>query len=82
MYSVFFLNLPRDAQGRPCSASGMFVSRKVKSFQEIMRNLVFKFRCRLTLSMNDLVMCSLYANVVSSSKLRKHWDRLLLIGTP
>ena len=77
----FFLNLTRDAQGRPCSASGMFVSRKVKSFQEIMRNLVFKFRCRLNLSMNELVISSLYANVVASSKLRKHWDRLLLIGT-
>ena len=41
----YFLRLPRDEQGRPCSASGMFVSRKVKSFQEILRNVVYKFRC-------------------------------------
>ena len=25
-----FLRLPRDEQGRPCSSSGMFVSRKVR----------------------------------------------------
>ena len=33
----FLLGLPRDEQGRPCSASGMFASRKVKSLQEIIR---------------------------------------------
>ena len=48
----FLLRLPRDEQGRPCSASEMFVSRKVKSFQEILRNVVFKFQCRLKLSQN------------------------------
>ena len=38
-----FLRLPRDAQGRPCSASGMFASRNIKSLQEILRNVVYKF---------------------------------------
>ena len=77
----YFLGLPRDAQGRPCSASGMFVTRKVKSLQEIMRNLVFKFQCRLNLSVNELVVSTLNANVIMRSKLRKHWDNILLIGT-
>ena len=72
-----FLRLPRDEQGRPCSASGMFVSRKVRSFQEIIRNLVFKFQCRLNLSQNDLVVCNLFSNVLDRSKLRKLWYKLL-----
>ena len=77
----YFLGLPRDAQGRPCSASGMFVTRKVKSLQEIMRNLVFKFQSRLNLSVNELVVSTLNANVIMRSKLRKHWDNILLIDT-
>lgn len=31
----FLLCLPRDAEGRPCSVSDMFVSRNIKSFKEI-----------------------------------------------
>ena len=77
----FFLRLPRDDQGRPCSASGMFVPRKVKSFQEIMRNLVYKFKCRINTSENELVMNTLYPSVTAWSKVRKHWDRVILIDT-
>ena len=73
----FFLRLPRDAEGRPCSASGMFVNRKVKSFQEILRNVVFKFQCRLNLSQNDLVKSTLFVHITERSKLRKHWNKLL-----
>ena len=73
----FFLQLPRDAQGRPCSASGMFVNNKVRSFPEILRNLVFKFQCRLSTSQNELVMCTLFDNVLNRSKLRKHWNNIL-----
>ena len=74
----FLLRLPRDAQGRPCSASGMFVNRKVRSFQEILRNVIFKFRCRLDASQNELVKCTLFRNIINSSKRRSHWNRLLL----
>ena len=77
----FLLGLPWDEQGRPCSASGMFANRKVKSLQEILRNLIYKFQCRLNVSKNDLVRCTLYRFVVSKSKLRKHWNRLLLVQT-
>ena len=73
----FLLGLPWDEQGRPCSASGMFASRRVKSLQEILRNLIYKFQCRLDLSDNDIVRCTLYRSVVRKSKLRKHWNRLL-----
>ena len=73
----FFLRLPRDEDGRPCSASGMFVTRKIKSFQEILRNVVLKFRCRLDASENELVKSTLFRNVANISKLRKHWTNLL-----
>ena len=72
-----FLWLPRDVQGRSCSASGMFISRKVKSFQEIIRNMVYKFQCRLNVSANELVSCTLFNDIKNRSKLRKHWNRIL-----
>ena len=75
----FLLGLPRDEQGRPCSASGMFASRKVKSLQEILRNLIYKFMCRLDVSDNDIVCCTLSQSVTRISKLRKHWNRLLFV---
>ena len=75
----FLLGLPRDEQGRPCSASGMFASRRVKSLQEILRNLIYKFMCRLDVSDNDLVRSILSQSVTRISKLRKHWNRLLFV---
>ena len=75
----YFLRLPRDEQGRPCSASGMFVTRRLRSFQEIMRHGVFKFINRLDASTNVLVKCTLFKNVKDSSKLRKHWNSLLQV---
>ena len=76
----FLLDLPRDEEGRPCSASGMFVSRNVKSFDEILRNVVFKFQSRLELSNNELVCSFLNVNDHHSSRLKKHWERLLFVG--
>ena len=75
----FLLGLPWDEQGRPCSASTMFANRKVKSLQEILRNLIYKFMCRLDISDNDIVHCTLYRCVTRNSKLRKHWNRLLFV---
>ena len=75
----FLLGLPWDEQGRPCSASAMFTSRKVKSLQEILRNLIYKFICRLDISDNDFVRCTLYRCVTRNSKLRKHWNRLFFV---
>ena len=74
-----FLKLPRDEQGRPCSASGMFANRRVKSFEEILRNVVFKFQCRIDLSENLLVKSTLFAHIRERSKLRKHWNKILHI---
>ena len=74
----FFLGLPRDAEGRACSASMMFVTRKVKSFQEIMRNLVYRFKCRVLSADNEIVRCTLFPNVSQKSRQLKHWNRVLL----
>ena len=73
-----FLRLPRDAQGRPCSSSGMFACRNIKSLPEILRNAVYTFQCRLNVSNDILVKCTLFRNVKEKSKLRNHWSRLLL----
>ena len=59
----YLLRFPRDGQGRPCSASGMFVNRNIKSVQEILRNVVYKCQCRLNVSNNDLVKCTLFRNI-------------------
>ena len=72
-----FLKLPWDDQGRPCSASGKFATRRVKSFQEILRNVIYKFQCRLNLSQNELVKSTLFDHIKERSKLRDHWNILL-----
>ena len=76
----FLLSLPRDEEGRPCSASNMFVTRKVKSFDEILRNLVFKFQSRLKSSNNELVCSTINKIYNNNSKLSNHWQRLLMVG--
>ena len=38
----------------------MFVNRNIKSLQEILRNVVYKFQYRLNKSKNDLVECKVY----------------------
>ena len=74
------MGLSRDEHGIPCSASGMFVSRKVKSFDEIMKNVVFRLQCRLELSNNELVGSTVNVHFLEDSKFRKHWQRLLSTG--
>lgn len=76
----FLLCLPRDEEGRPCSASNMFVTRKVKSFDEILRNVVFKFQARLKSSNNELVCSTINKIYHYNSKLSIHWQRLLFVG--
>jgi hypothetical protein len=76
----FLLCLPRDEEGRPCSASCMFMNRKVKSFEEILRNVVFRFQSRLKHSNNELVCSTLKLNNLYNSNLRNNWQRLLFVG--
>ena len=41
----------------------MFVSRKVKSLKEMLRNVVHKFKCRLGSSENEHIMGTLYRHI-------------------
>ena len=66
--------------GFSCSASNMFVTRKVKSFDEILRNLVFKFQSRLKSPNNELVCSTINKIYNNNSKLSNHWQRLLMVG--
>lgn len=73
----YLFTLPKDAQGWPCSASGMFVKWKLKSFQERLRYVIYKLQCRQSLSHNDIVESTFFDHKIKkSSKLRKLWNRL------
>jgi len=41
---------------RWCSASEMFVVARVRTFNAVLRNLMFKFMCRLKGSQNEIIM--------------------------
>ena len=58
----------------------MFVTRKVKSFDEILRNVVFKFQLRLKSSNNELVRSTINKFYQYNSKMSIHWQRLLVVG--
>ena len=47
--------------------------------QSTIRNLVFKFVCRLNKSDNALIKAILASSVVYSSRIRSHWRRLLYV---
>ena len=67
------MNYPRH-----CSASGMFVSNGIPSFNELWRKSIYGFSQRVDNSLNKVV------NTVSnstflSSQLRKHWRSVLYV---
>ena len=47
--------------------------------QSTIRNIVFKFVCRLNTSDNALIKAVLASSVVYSSRIRSHWRRLLYV---
>ena len=58
------------------SRSGIRLLPQVEG--QILRNLIFNFRCRLDDSQNELVKCILFRNIIKSSKRKSHWNRLFL----
>ena len=65
------------------SASALFVSANVPTFQAILRNLMYKFMCRLTSSRNSIILC--LTNVKESdtqynSDIWRHWKSQLYVG--
>ena len=59
------------------SASCAFTN--TQCYQSTIRNLVFKFVCRLNKSDNALIKAVLASSVVYSSRIHSHWRRLLYV---
>ena len=63
---------------KTCSASGMFVSNNVMSFNEIWRKSLYNFKQRVTKS-NNIVVKPVYNFTRVTSKIWKNFDRVLYI---
>ena len=48
--------------------------------QPVIKNLVYRFTCRLQASNNSLVMSIQSSSLVYTSRIRKHWIRLLYVN--
>ena len=62
---------------RDCSASNMFVSNRVNTFDSIWRKQIFRFRSRLEGSCNSLIRSLWRSDVFYSSLLHRHWCKLV-----
>ena len=47
--------------------------------QSTIRNLVFKFMCRLNKSDNEFIKAVMASSVVNTSRINSHWRRLLYV---
>ena len=62
-----------------CSASEMFTVNRVADCKAVIRNLVHRFMMRLMISKHLLVCSILSGDLVCSSRIRRHWARLLYV---
>ena len=63
------------------SASELFVNAGVKTLQALLRNLMYRFICRLNNSKNEVIMLlsnPSYSSVRYQSYLWRHWYKCLL----
>ena len=78
---VAFNNAFRMMHNLPtyCSASEMFTVNRVADCKAVIRNLVHRFMMRLTISKHLLVRSILSSDLLCSSRIRRHWARLLYV---
>ena len=78
---VAFNNAFRMLHNLPtyCSASEMFTVNRVADCKAVIRNLVHRFISRLMISKHLLVCSILSSDLVWSSRIRRHWARLLYV---
>ena len=78
---VAFNNAFRMMHNLPtyCSASEMFTVNRVAACKAVIRNLVHRFMMRLAISKHLLVCSILSSDLVCSSRIRRHWARLLYV---
>ena len=70
-----FLGFPRF-----CSASGMFVSNNIRSFDEVIRKYIVSFRNRIEISANKLIKGINSTNLLLVSSLTKSWYNQLYVN--
>lgn len=66
------------------SASALFVTANVPTFQALMRNLMYKFMCRLTVSRNAIIMCLTSikeSDTQYCSDIWKYWKSQLYVSS-
>ena len=63
-----------------CSASLMFAVNNLLSCQAVIRNLTFRFMCRLSASTNDLVSTLLASEVIWRSRIWRFWYGMLILS--
>ena len=78
---VSFNNAFRMMHNLPtyCSASEMFTVNRVADCKAVIRNLVHRFMMRLTISKQLFVRSILSSDLVCSSRIMRHWARLLYV---
>ena len=52
----------------------------VKCCQAVIRNLVYKFLCRLELSTNNIIVSLRKSSIYYSSRLKMHWHKLMYVN--
>ena len=66
---------------RSCSASGQFCNAGVRTFRALLRNLMYKFICRLNMSQNYIVILLTnrrYSTIRYQSPMWRYWYECLL----
>ena len=66
---------------RSCSASGLFCNAGVRTFRALLRNLMYKFICRLNMSQNYIVILLTnprYSTIRYQSPMWRYWYECLL----
>ena len=61
------------------STSATCATTNTQCCQSVIRNLVYKFVCRLDKSNNTIVKALLSSSIVYSSRIRSHWRGLLYV---
>ena len=67
------------AISKPYSASQMFVSRGILSFDELLRNSIYRFVQRIENSTNSIIHACLSSSVFLYSPISKWWSSLLYL---
>ena len=63
------------------STSLLYTVFDVQWCQSVIRNMAYRFMCRLDSSVNYILNDILTSSLILTSRIRKHWNKLLYIHT-